>query len=85
MSRSLFSDLLLYFSCLIKRVIFLFVVSDGPTPARCCRTLGTLYNTNTLNAFKATDKKALLEKEAKEVKDVHQEFSQTQICLKLHS
>uniref|UniRef100_A0A669EUU6 Autophagy related 7 n=1 Tax=Oreochromis niloticus TaxID=8128 RepID=A0A669EUU6_ORENI len=39
---------------------------DGSTPARCCPALGTLYNTNTLDAFKTTDKKALLEKEAKE-------------------
>uniref|UniRef100_A0A3B5M9K9 Ubiquitin-like modifier-activating enzyme ATG7 n=1 Tax=Xiphophorus couchianus TaxID=32473 RepID=A0A3B5M9K9_9TELE len=41
--------------------------SDGPTPARCCPALGMLYNTNTLDAFKAVDKKALLEKEAKEI------------------
>uniref|UniRef100_A0A8D3CHH2 Ubiquitin-like modifier-activating enzyme ATG7 n=1 Tax=Scophthalmus maximus TaxID=52904 RepID=A0A8D3CHH2_SCOMX len=40
---------------------------DGPTPARCCPAVGTLYNTNTLDAFKTADKKALLEKEAKEV------------------
>ncbi|XP_017160461.1 ubiquitin-like modifier-activating enzyme ATG7 isoform X1 [Poecilia reticulata] len=40
---------------------------DGPTPARCCPALGMLYNTNTLDAFKAADKKALLEKEAKEI------------------
>lgn len=45
-----------------------FAVSDGPTPARCCPATGTLYNTNTLDAFKTMDKKALLEKEAKEVK-----------------
>ena len=45
-------------------------VRDGPTPARCCPAIGTLYNTNTLDAFKTTDKKALLEKEAKEVKDM---------------
>ncbi|MED6253213.1 Autophagy protein 7, partial [Ataeniobius toweri] len=31
-----------------------------------------LYNTNTLDAFKATDKKALLEKEAKEIWDAIQ-------------
>ncbi|TKS71238.1 ATG7 ATG12-activating enzyme E1 [Collichthys lucidus] len=31
--------------------------------------IGTLYNTNTLDAFKTTDKKALLEKEAKEIWD----------------
>lgn len=47
-----------------------FAVSDGSTPARCCPALGTLYNTNTLDAFKTTDKKALLEKEAKEVRDI---------------
>lgn len=35
---------------------------------RCCPAFGTLYNTNTLDAFKTTDKKALLDKEAKEVK-----------------
>lgn len=44
-----------------------FVIRDGPTPAHCCPVIGTLYNTNTLDAFKKTDKKALLEKEAKEV------------------
>uniref|UniRef100_A0A8D3CAH3 Ubiquitin-like modifier-activating enzyme ATG7 n=1 Tax=Scophthalmus maximus TaxID=52904 RepID=A0A8D3CAH3_SCOMX len=44
---------------------------DGPTPARCCPAVGTLYNTNTLDAFKTADKKALLEKEAKEVQDKH--------------
>lgn len=43
---------------------------DGPTPARCCPAVGTLYNTNTLDAFKTTDKKALLDKEAKEVGDL---------------
>uniref|UniRef100_A0A8C6KSA1 Ubiquitin-like modifier-activating enzyme ATG7 n=1 Tax=Nothobranchius furzeri TaxID=105023 RepID=A0A8C6KSA1_NOTFU len=46
--------------------------ADGPTPARCCPAPGTLYNTNTLDAFKATDKKALLEKEAKEIWDAIQ-------------
>lgn len=51
-----------------------FAVSDGPTPARCCPALGTLYNTNTLDAFKTTDKKALLEKEAKEVRDIQWQF-----------
>ncbi|XP_036387035.1 ubiquitin-like modifier-activating enzyme ATG7 isoform X1 [Megalops cyprinoides] len=39
----------------------------GPTPARCCPAFGTLYNTNTLEAFKSCDKKALLEKEANEI------------------
>uniref|UniRef100_A0A672GDX8 Ubiquitin-like modifier-activating enzyme ATG7 n=1 Tax=Salarias fasciatus TaxID=181472 RepID=A0A672GDX8_SALFA len=33
---------------------------DGPTPARCCPAVGTLYNTNTLDAFKTTDKKAFI-------------------------
>ncbi|XP_033822161.1 ubiquitin-like modifier-activating enzyme ATG7 [Periophthalmus magnuspinnatus] len=42
---------------------------DGPTPIRCCPALGTLYNMNTLDAFKATDKKAMLEKEASEIWD----------------
>uniref|UniRef100_A0A671VY70 Ubiquitin-like modifier-activating enzyme ATG7 n=1 Tax=Sparus aurata TaxID=8175 RepID=A0A671VY70_SPAAU len=46
--------------------------ADGPTPARCCPAIGTLYNTNTLDAFKTTDKKALLEKEAKEIWDAIQ-------------
>lgn len=41
--------------------------SDGPTPAYCCAAKGTLYNTNTLEAFKSTDKKALLDKAANEV------------------
>ncbi|KAG7493537.1 hypothetical protein JOB18_011245 [Solea senegalensis] len=45
---------------------------DGPTPAHCCPAVGTLYNTNTLDAFKTTDKKALLEKEAKEIWDAIQ-------------
>uniref|UniRef100_A0A8D3BW61 Ubiquitin-like modifier-activating enzyme ATG7 n=1 Tax=Scophthalmus maximus TaxID=52904 RepID=A0A8D3BW61_SCOMX len=45
---------------------------DGPTPARCCPAVGTLYNTNTLDAFKTADKKALLEKEAKEIWDAIQ-------------
>uniref|UniRef100_A0A7N6AQ76 Ubiquitin-like modifier-activating enzyme ATG7 n=1 Tax=Anabas testudineus TaxID=64144 RepID=A0A7N6AQ76_ANATE len=39
----------------------------GPSPAHCCPAVGTLYNTNTLDAFKTTDKKALLEKVAKEI------------------
>lgn len=54
-----------------------FAVRDGPTPARCCPAIGTLYNTNTLDAFKTTDKKALLEKEAKEVKDIQWQFPQS--------
>lgn len=45
---------------------------DGPTPVRCCPAIGTLYNMNTLDAFKATDKKALLEKEANEIWDAIQ-------------
>uniref|UniRef100_A0A3Q3GU16 Ubiquitin-like modifier-activating enzyme ATG7 n=1 Tax=Labrus bergylta TaxID=56723 RepID=A0A3Q3GU16_9LABR len=45
---------------------------DGPTPARCCSALGTLYNTNTVDAFKTADKKALLEKEGKEIWDAIQ-------------
>uniref|UniRef100_A0A8C6ULC4 Ubiquitin-like modifier-activating enzyme ATG7 n=1 Tax=Neogobius melanostomus TaxID=47308 RepID=A0A8C6ULC4_9GOBI len=45
---------------------------DGPTPVRCCPAIGTLYNMNTLDAFKTTDKKAMLEKEAKEIWDVIQ-------------
>uniref|UniRef100_A0A3P9MJY3 Ubiquitin-like modifier-activating enzyme ATG7 n=1 Tax=Oryzias latipes TaxID=8090 RepID=A0A3P9MJY3_ORYLA len=40
---------------------------DAVTPARCCPAVGTLYNTNTLDAFKNIDKRALLEKEAKEM------------------
>uniref|UniRef100_A0A3B3CMU4 Ubiquitin-like modifier-activating enzyme ATG7 n=1 Tax=Oryzias melastigma TaxID=30732 RepID=A0A3B3CMU4_ORYME len=40
---------------------------DALTPARCCPAVGTLYNTNTLDAFKNIDKRALLEKEAKEM------------------
>ncbi|KAJ3603353.1 hypothetical protein NHX12_031095 [Muraenolepis orangiensis] len=45
---------------------------DGKTPARCCPAVGTLYNTNTLDAFKTTDKKGLLEKEAQEIWDAIQ-------------
>uniref|UniRef100_A0A674NUB0 Ubiquitin-like modifier-activating enzyme ATG7 n=1 Tax=Takifugu rubripes TaxID=31033 RepID=A0A674NUB0_TAKRU len=48
---------------------------DGPTPAHCCPVTGTLFNTNTLDAFKTTDKKALLEKEAKEIWDAIQSGS----------
>ncbi|XP_023655452.1 ubiquitin-like modifier-activating enzyme ATG7 [Paramormyrops kingsleyae] len=40
---------------------------NGQTPARCCPAFGTLYNTNTLEAFKSCDKKALLESSAKEI------------------
>ncbi|XP_041130134.1 ubiquitin-like modifier-activating enzyme ATG7 [Polyodon spathula] len=45
---------------------------DGPTPARCCPAIGTLYNTNTLESFKTCDKKALLEKAAQEIWDAIQ-------------
>lgn len=51
-----------------------FAIRDGPTPAHCCPVIGTLYNTNTLDAFKTTDKKALLEKEAKEVMEISWNF-----------
>uniref|UniRef100_A0A7N6B3C6 Ubiquitin-like modifier-activating enzyme ATG7 n=1 Tax=Anabas testudineus TaxID=64144 RepID=A0A7N6B3C6_ANATE len=47
----------------------------GPSPAHCCPAVGTLYNTNTLDAFKTTDKKALLEKVAKEVHPQMQIFT----------
>ncbi|KAL4655850.1 ubiquitin-like modifier-activating enzyme ATG7 [Arapaima gigas] len=40
---------------------------NGPTPARCCPAVGTLYNTNTFEAFKAYDKKAILEAVASEI------------------
>lgn len=49
-------------------------IRDGLTPAHCCPVIGTLYNTNTLDAFKTTDKKALLEKEAKEVIEISGNF-----------
>uniref|UniRef100_A0A3Q3ARG7 Ubiquitin-like modifier-activating enzyme ATG7 n=1 Tax=Kryptolebias marmoratus TaxID=37003 RepID=A0A3Q3ARG7_KRYMA len=52
--------------------LYLTTANDGPTPARCCPAVGTLYNTNTLDAFKNTDKKALLEKEAAEIWDAIQ-------------
>uniref|UniRef100_A0A673KWT1 Ubiquitin-like modifier-activating enzyme ATG7 n=1 Tax=Sinocyclocheilus rhinocerous TaxID=307959 RepID=A0A673KWT1_9TELE len=45
---------------------------DGATPARCCPASGTLYNTNTLEAFKTIDKKALLDKAASEIWSVIQ-------------
>lgn len=51
-----------------------FAIRDGPTPAHCCPVIGTLFNTNTLDAFKTTDKKALLEKEAKEVIEISGNF-----------
>ncbi|XP_062056441.1 ubiquitin-like modifier-activating enzyme ATG7 isoform X3 [Lepus europaeus] len=40
---------------------------SAPTPARCCPALGSLYNTNTLESFKAADKKLLLEQAANEI------------------
>ncbi|XP_031424314.1 ubiquitin-like modifier-activating enzyme ATG7 isoform X2 [Clupea harengus] len=40
---------------------------DGPTPVRCCPATGILYNTNTLEAFRSIDKKALLDTEASEI------------------
>ena len=43
------------------------VPRSAPTPARCCPAVGALYNTNTLEAFKAADKKLLLEEAAGEV------------------
>ena len=60
------------------KCVLTFAVRDGPTPAHCCPAIGTLYNTNTLDAFKTSDKKALLEKEAKEVKDVQWIISKTE-------
>ncbi|XP_059796366.1 ubiquitin-like modifier-activating enzyme ATG7 isoform X5 [Balaenoptera ricei] len=42
---------------------------NAPTPARCCPAVGTLCNTNTLEAFKAADKKLLLEQAANEIWD----------------
>ncbi|XP_075039277.1 ubiquitin-like modifier-activating enzyme ATG7 [Mixophyes fleayi] len=42
---------------------------NGPTPARCCPAVGSLYNTNTLDSFKSCDKKALLEQAANEIWD----------------
>ncbi|EHB15584.1 Autophagy-related protein 7 [Heterocephalus glaber] len=40
---------------------------SAPTPARCCPAVGTLHNTNTLEAFKAADRKLLLEQAADEI------------------
>ncbi|XP_039087204.1 ubiquitin-like modifier-activating enzyme ATG7 isoform X4 [Hyaena hyaena] len=40
---------------------------SAPTPAHCCPAVGTLFNTNTLEAFKAADKKLLLEHAADEI------------------
>lgn len=40
---------------------------SAPTPARCCPAMGTLHNTNTLEAFKTADKKLLLEQSANEI------------------
>lgn len=41
---------------------------NASIPARCCPAFGTLYNTNTFETFKSCDKKALLDKEANEVR-----------------
>ncbi|XP_069795971.1 ubiquitin-like modifier-activating enzyme ATG7 isoform X5 [Narcine bancroftii] len=41
--------------------------SNAKASPRCCPVLGTLYNTNTLQSFKSTDKKALLEQVGKEI------------------
>lgn len=38
-----------------------------PTSAHCCPAIGTLYNTNTLEAFNAATKKLLLEQAANEI------------------
>lgn len=40
---------------------------SASTPAHCCPAMGTLHNTNTLEAFKTADKKLLLEQSANEV------------------
>ncbi|KAM8867570.1 ubiquitin-like modifier-activating enzyme ATG7 isoform 1-T2 [Synchiropus picturatus] len=48
---------------------------DGATPVRCCPVSGKLYNTNTLDAFKTTDKKGLLEKEAEQMWELIQSGS----------
>ncbi|XP_029391207.1 ubiquitin-like modifier-activating enzyme ATG7 isoform X1 [Mus pahari] len=40
---------------------------SASTPARCCPAMGTLHNTNTLEAFKTADKKLLLEQSANEI------------------
>ncbi|XP_034962109.1 ubiquitin-like modifier-activating enzyme ATG7 [Zootoca vivipara] len=42
---------------------------NAPTPAHCCPAIGTLYNTNTLEAFKSCDKKLLLEQAANKIWD----------------
>lgn len=51
--------------CLPNR--FSPVSRSAPTPAHCCPAVGTLFNTNTLESFKAADKKLLLEHAADEV------------------
>lgn len=58
-----------------------FTIRDGSSPAHCCPVTGTLFNTNTLDAFKTTDKKALLEKEAKEVMEISGNFHSPVISL----
>ncbi|XP_023561682.1 ubiquitin-like modifier-activating enzyme ATG7 isoform X1 [Octodon degus] len=40
---------------------------SAPTPVHCCPAVGTLHNTNTLEAFKTADKKLLLEQAADEI------------------
>uniref|UniRef100_A0A8C6IKH0 Ubiquitin-like modifier-activating enzyme ATG7 n=1 Tax=Mus spicilegus TaxID=10103 RepID=A0A8C6IKH0_MUSSI len=40
---------------------------SASTPAHCCPAMGTLHNTNTLEAFKTADKKLLLEQSANEI------------------
>ncbi|XP_059800046.1 ubiquitin-like modifier-activating enzyme ATG7 isoform X2 [Hypanus sabinus] len=40
---------------------------NAVTSPRCCPIFGTLYNTNTLQSFKSTDKKTLLEQVGKEI------------------
>lgn len=40
---------------------------NAVTSPRCCPIFGTLYNTNTLQSFKSTDKKALLDQVGNEI------------------
>ncbi|XP_077181803.1 ubiquitin-like modifier-activating enzyme ATG7 [Paroedura picta] len=42
---------------------------NAPIPAHCCPAIGTLYNTNTLEAFRSCDKKFLLDQAANEIWD----------------
>ncbi|XP_028680931.1 ubiquitin-like modifier-activating enzyme ATG7 [Erpetoichthys calabaricus] len=56
---------------------------ESATPTRCCAATGLLYNTNTLESFKACDKKALLQKSVEEIwKSI--EFDETPDCLNLN-